>query len=107
MIDGSPYQRLLAVNGKPLSNAQAAEEIKKQEKEVAARRAQTAEQRNKRIAEYEKERNRDHVMMAQLTKAFDFKLAGARQVKKRTVWVLTATARRDYRPISAKIRKLP
>lgn len=107
MIDGSPYQRLLAVNGKPLSKAQAAEEIQKQEKERAARRAQTAEQRNKRIAEYEKERNRDHVMMAQLSKAFGFKLADARQVKKRTVWVLTATPRRDYRPPNMESQVLP
>ena len=64
MIDGTPYQRLLAVNGKPLSKEQAADEWKKQEQASAERRAQTPEQRNKRIADYAerpKARPRDDV----------------------------------------------
>ncbi len=51
MIDGSPYRRLLAI-GKPLSPAQAAVELKKEEKTAAARHAQTPEQRSRRIANY-------------------------------------------------------
>ncbi len=45
IIDGSPYQRLLAI-GKPLSPVQAAAELKKEEKTAAARHAQTPEQRS-------------------------------------------------------------
>lgn len=97
MIDGSPYQRLLD-NGEPLSPALAAAELKKEKKIAAERRAQTPEQRKKRIADYAKQRTRDHAMMSQLSKAFDFKIAGTRKVDERTVWVLTATPKRGYRP---------
>jgi hypothetical protein len=107
MIDGSPYQRLLAVNGKPLGKAQAADELKKEEKETATRHAQTSEQRNRRIAEYTKQRQSDHVMMAQLTQAFNFKFTGERKVKKRDVWALIATPRPGYRPPNRDSEVLP
>ncbi len=98
MIDGSPYQRLLAVNGKLLSKEKAAEEWKKQEQVTAERRAQSPEQRNKRIADYAKGRKRDHIMMSQLSQGFVFKLVGARKVAKRNVWVLSATPKPGYQP---------
>jgi len=97
MIDGSPYERLLA-GGKPLSKAQAADELKKEEKAAAERHAQTPEQRNKRIAEYAKQRKRDHMMMSQLSQGFDFKIVGTRRAGKRTVWVLMATPKPGYQP---------
>jgi hypothetical protein len=98
MIDGSPYQRLLATNGKTLSTAQAADERKKEEQVAAEWRAQTREQREKRIADYAKERKRDHIMMSQLSQGFDFKLVGTRKVAKRNVWVLSATPKPGYQP---------
>ena len=98
MIDGSPYQRLLATNGHALSTAQAADERKKEEQVAAERRAQTPEQRNKRIADYAKERKRDHSMMSQLSKGFDFKIVGTRRVANRNVWVLSATPKPGYQP---------
>jgi len=106
MIDGSPYQRLLA-NGKPLSPEQAALELAKQDRTAAARRAQTPEQRNKRIANYGKQRKSDHLMMSQLAEGFDFKIAGTQKVGLRTVWILTATPKPGYRPPNMDCRVLP
>jgi hypothetical protein len=60
MIDGSPYQRLIAVGGKPLSKEQAAEELKKQQQETANRTAQSPQQSKGRIASYEKDRRSDN-----------------------------------------------
>jgi hypothetical protein len=97
MIDGSPYQRLLA-DGEPLSPQQEAVEMKKEEKAAAERRAQTPEQRNKRIANYAKQRKSDHIMMSQLSKGFDFKITGTQKVGDRTVWILAATPKPGYRP---------
>jgi hypothetical protein len=105
IIDGTPYRRLLAV-GKPLSKAQAAVELKKEEKASAERRAQTPEQRNRRIAEYAKERKRDHSMMSQLSKGFDFKMAGTRRVGRRTVWILDAAPKPGYQPPNMESRVL-
>lgn len=98
MIDGTPYYRLLAMNGKPLSPAQDAEEKKKQEQAVAARKSESPEQRRKRLEKFEKDRRRDAEMMAQLTKAFNFTLAGRQKLRGFDVWALKATPRSDYRP---------
>lgn len=98
MIEGTPYQRLIEVNGKPISPEQNAEELKKQEQEAARRRAESLEQRKQRIADYEKGRQRDHQMIEQLTKAFNFKLVGTRKLRGFTSWMLKATPRPGYKP---------
>jgi hypothetical protein len=98
MIQGSPYRQLIAVNGEPLSPEAKANEQRKLERVMAQRRAESPEQRKKRIAQYEKERTRDHLMMGQLTQAFDFKLIGSRTVDSHDVYVLRATPRKGYKP---------
>lgn len=106
MIEGTPYQRLIEVNGKPLSAAQNADEMKKEEQEAAHRRAESLEQKKKRIADYEKGRQQDHDMMEQLTKAFDFKLIGTRKLGPLSVWQLKATPRHGYNPPNMHARVL-
>jgi hypothetical protein len=98
MIDGSPYQRLIAVNGEPLSaNAQSGEE-QKQKQAVQQRRSESPRERQKRIANYQKDRHRDHVMMQQLTKAFSFKLIGEEKMGSFDVYALRAEPKPDYKP---------
>ncbi len=107
MIDGSPYQRLIAVDGEPLSPSQAAAEEKKQQQAAEQRRSQSSEERQNRIQKYEKERRRDHAMMAQLTKAFDFTLVGHRKVRGFNVYVLKATPKPGYQPPNMETQVLP
>ena len=107
MIEGTPYNRLLAVNGKPLSKAQEAEELRKQQQTTAERRAESPEQRRKRIEKFEKERTRDNLMMEQLTKAFNFTLTGQHKLRGFTVWMLKATPRPGYQPPNMETQVLP
>jgi hypothetical protein len=107
MILGSPYNRLIAVNGEPLSPQENAKEQRKMEQVVAQRRAEPPSQRQRRIANYEKERRRDHLMMQQLTVAFDFKLIGSRTIDSRDVYVLRATPRKGYKPPNMETQVLP
>jgi hypothetical protein len=106
MIEGTPYYRLIAVNGRPLSPAQEAEQEKKQEKVIAERRAETPEQRRERIEKFEKERRRDNAMMEELTKAFNFAVLAERGVRGYPVYVLKATPRPGYKPPSMELRVL-
>jgi hypothetical protein len=106
MLDGSPYQRLLA-SGLRLSSAREALELHKEGQAAAERRAQTPQQRARRIAGYAKELKSDHEMMSQLSQAFDFKIAGTRKVGPRTVWVLTASPKLGYRPPNLDCQVLP
>lgn len=98
MIAGSPYERLVAVNGKPISKEDAAKEQQKLEQARKERKAESPDQRRQRIAKYEKDRRRDHAMMQELTKAFTFKLVGQRKARGFTVYVLKATPREGYKP---------
>lgn len=98
MILGSPYQRLIAVNGKPIPEDEQKIEQQKLEETVAKRRNEPAAARRARIAGYEKQRKRDHLLMQQLTVAFDFTLVGRQRLEPYNVYVLRATPRPDYHP---------
>jgi hypothetical protein len=98
MILGSPYQRLIRIDGKPLSAEQQAAEEQKYQETVRARRAETPEENATRVANYKRERARDHLLMDQLTIAFNFKVTGEQKLGPYKVYVLKATRRPGYKP---------
>ncbi len=96
MILGSPYERLVAVNGKPLTSAGQAAEKSKLDNEIAERRQESAQKRAQRIAKYEAERKHNHTLIEELAKAFDFKLVGDGKLNAHDVYVLQAKPRPGY-----------
>jgi hypothetical protein len=98
MIDGTPYRRLIAVNGKPLSAAAQNEERQKESRERERRSHESPSERKRRVSEYQKELNHDHLLMTEMTRAFTFTLAGEEQWNGHPVYVLDAIPRRDYKP---------
>lgn len=98
MLYGTPYERLVAVNGHPLSAGQQKEEQRKYEAEIEKRQHESPEEKSKRIAKYNAERKRDQTMLDQMTSAFDFHVIGNRTLKGHKVYVLRATPRKGYRP---------
>lgn len=98
MIEGTPYYRLIELNGQPVSKQQEAQQARKEQQVIARRRAETPEQRRKRIDEFLTERRRDNALMQQLTQAFNFTMLGMRNVNGYNVYVLQATPRPGYRP---------
>lgn len=95
---GSPYQRLVAIDGKELDANQKAEQEKKYEHMLSHRKAESSPQRAKRIAKFQADRHRDREMLEQLTKAFDFTLQGKQKMGDHTAYVLKANPRSGYRP---------
>lgn len=106
MIQGSPYNRLIAVNGRPLSFQQQAQEEQKMDTVISERRNESEQQRAARIAKYEAERKRDHALMEQLTKAFDFTFTGEKSFDGHDVYLLTAVPRAGYQPPSMETKVL-
>lgn len=106
MIEGSPYEKLLAVNGKPLSAEDQRKEEEKLQKEIAKRRSESASARSARIAKYQKSRRSDHLMMQQMVFAFNFKFVGEDMVNGRPAYVLDAEPRPDYRPLNQEAKVL-
>ena len=98
MIEGSPYQELVAVNGKPLPSQEQQREQHELEEVISQRRAESMSERTERIAKYEQDRRRDHLMMQELTRAFDFKVLGERRLGGYAVYLLQALPRAGYRP---------
>ena len=98
MLFGSPYQRLIAVNGHALGPAQQKEEQKKYEGVVKKRQHESPAEKSARIAKYEAERKRDYMLLEQMTVAFEFSLLGEQDLMGHRVYVLKATPRNGYRP---------
>jgi hypothetical protein len=106
MIDGSPYQRVVAENGEPLAKARAGAEEQKLQQETTRRRAESSVSRQRRIAAYERERRQDHALMGEMVRAFDFQLAGQESVNGHNCYVITATPRPGYRPMNRDTKVL-
>lgn len=98
MIAGSPYQVLIAVDGQPLTPDEQKKEQEKLEQTTAKRKSESPDERARRIEAYDKDRKRDHAMLLELTKAFNFKLVGETQLAGREVYLIRATPRPDYQP---------
>ena len=106
MVFGTPYQQLVAENGKPLSPQLQAEEKRKLEAATAQRRQESQEERAKRIEAYETERKRDHLLMEQMTLAFDFKPMGEQEIRGRAAYVFKATPHAGYQPPNREAKAL-
>jgi hypothetical protein len=98
MLYGSPYERLIEVNGHPLPVVKQKQEQEKYDKAAAERQQESSDKRSQRIAKYQAERKRDHALLEQMTTAFDFRLTGKRVLNAYKVYVLKATPRKGYKP---------
>ncbi len=107
LTEGSPYRRLIARDDKPLPPNEERKEQQKLEKNIAERRAETPEQREKRLADWRRTRAKDREFLLDVPDAFDFRQVGEETVDGRRVWVIDATPRPGYRPKSIVGRFLP
>jgi hypothetical protein len=98
MILGTRYERLVAINGKPLSPAQAKEEKRKLLLEIARRRAETEEERSKRVAKEQSEQTRNHALLDQIPQAMQFSYVGEQELDGHNAYVIRATPKPGYRP---------
>lgn len=107
MIMGSPYYELIARNGNPLPSGERAREEEKLREATAERSRETPTARAHRVAEYQKERSRDHIMLQQLVSAFRFQFVRNGQLNGRAVYVLKASPRPGYQPPNRDSEVLP
>lgn len=98
MLAGSRYYRLVAVDDKALSAEDEAKEQHRFEMAVAQRQKESPSEREQRVAQYQKQIDRDHLLIGEITKALDFTLSGKEMLGRREVYVLKGTPRPDYRP---------
>jgi hypothetical protein len=102
LLEGSPYRRLVARNDRPLSPDEQREEEDKLQKSIGQRRRETPEQRQKRIAEWQRRQERQREPLRELPDAFNFLLAGEETIGGAATYVIDATPKPGYKPRSAR-----
>jgi hypothetical protein len=102
MIEGSPFNKLVAINDEPLPPAAAAEQQRKLRDATERRHQESSPARATRIAQYRRERRQDHALMSEMINAFIFKLDGEDTIRGHRCFVLEATPRPDYQPVSLR-----
>jgi hypothetical protein len=100
LTEGSPYRRLIARDDKPLPPEEERKEQRKLEKSIAERRAETPAQRQKRLENWRRQRERDREFLREVPDAFDFRMVGEEAVDGRRVYVIDATPHAGYKPRS-------
>lgn len=106
MIEGSTYSHLIAVDGEPLSTKEQARENEKLRAEITRRANESSPARAKRIAEYQRGRQRLFALLDEMTDAFEFKDAGQQKIDGKEVLVLQAIPRPGYQPKSRETKLL-
>jgi hypothetical protein len=98
MLGGCPYERLVAVNGRELSPSRQQAEEEKYNQAEFERQHESPGQKTERIAKYQAERKRDHILVEQMTTASNFRLLGTQVLNGYNVYVIKATPRAGYKP---------
>jgi len=106
MLDGSPYERLIAIDDRPLSATEQASEARKVRSELRKRERESEDSRSKRVSKYLKERHENGALLKGMVDAFAFSLAGAETVNNHDCWVLDAAPKPGYQPTSRETKVL-
>jgi hypothetical protein len=106
VIDGSPYNRLIAIGDKPLSAEEQAREGEKLRKEIARRANESPAECSKRLAEYQKSRQRMFTLVEEMANAFDYRFIDEEELEGHPVHVFEALPRPGYQPRSREARVL-
>jgi hypothetical protein len=104
LLEGSPYRRWIGRDDRPLPPHEEKKQQDRLQKSIEERRRETAAQRAKRLAEYEKKREARRNMQREVIDAFDFRLAGEEMLDGWRLWVLEATPRPGYRPRAKDVK---
>lgn len=99
-IDGTPYDKLVSKNGRPLTPDEQKREEDKYQKLVNTRAHESAAARAKRLRDYEQQR----LFLKEVPDAFDFKLLGEEPVSGRSAYIIQCTPRPGYQPKNMKGR---
>jgi hypothetical protein len=107
MLYGEQVERLIARDGKPLSEKDAAKEEQKIQKLVDKRRKESGEDRRKRLQKKEEEREKGRRFVLEIADAYNFRLAGSESVEGRDTYVIDGEPRPGYRPRMKEAKILP
>jgi hypothetical protein len=95
---GQRYHHLVQKNGKPLNAKDDRKEKEQLAKFTAKYAHETEEHRKKRLADVEKNRQKQREFAKEIPDAYDFRILGEEKVDGRDTWVIAAEPHPGYRP---------
>ena len=98
ILDGEPYRRMLERDGRPLPPGEQRRQQEKLDKLASRLQHETPAQKQRRLAEYEKQRQKDRAFLREIPDAFDVRMEGDAKVDGHDVWVISGAPRAGYRP---------
>lgn len=107
VLYGSPYRRLIAKNGRPLSAEEERKEQAKLEKEMARRRKAAEKDPGKLSREDARELEEQKALLKEIADAFSFRIEGEELVDGFRCWRIRAEPLPGYRPKSRRAKLLP
>jgi hypothetical protein len=107
LLEGSPYRRLIARDDKPLPPQEEKKQREQLKKSIEQRHSETPAQRQQRIADWDRRRNRERENLNEVPDAFDFRLVGEEQIDGVPVWVIDGTPHAGFKPKSKEAAYFP
>jgi hypothetical protein len=98
ILEGSPYRRLVARNGQPLSAEESAAEQRRLQQGAELRRKETPAERERRIQDWRRKQEKQREPLSEFPDAFSFRIAGEEVFHNVPVWVLEALPKPGYKP---------
>ena len=98
ILYGEPHRRVLERDGRPLPSDEQHKEQQKLDEAVAKLDRESPEQRQRRLEEYSKQRQKDREFLIEVADAYNFHLDGQETVDGHPAWVISAAPRTDYQP---------
>ncbi len=96
VLFGRPYRKLIERNGKILPAEEQRKEQDKLDKAAAKLERETPAERERRVAEYVKQREKDREFLREIPDAFEFQMAGTEKVDGHDAWVIAARPKPGY-----------
>ncbi|HYK16742.1 MAG TPA: hypothetical protein VEV37_01920 [Bryobacteraceae bacterium] len=98
VLYGEPHRRMLEHKNKALTDEEKRKEQEKLDKSVAKLASETDAQRAHRLAQVEKEREKDREFLRDVPDLYDFKSIGEQKIDGLDTWVISATPKAGYQP---------
>jgi len=105
-IEGSPYDKPIAADNRPLSEQEQKAEDTKLREEVYKRQHESVQERLRRVAKYQKGQAQNQALMRDMAEAFRFWLVKEEKLDERDVYEFEATPKPGYVPRTRETRVL-
>ncbi len=107
VIYGEPVQKLVAKDDKPLSEKDARKEDEKIQKLIDKRKNESDDDRKKRLAKEDKDREEERQFVREVADAYNFTFIGCAPLAGRDNYVIDADPKPGYKPVHKQANILP